>query len=258
LRAVAGEDQLFLLESAGTLPSERATALLGRCLLAGERVAKALTVGDREAALLQLRRLTFGDSIECSLLCPASGCAKRMELVLRIGELLVPAYDVSAYAYDESFVFQGRACEATFRLPTAADLNAIATISREDPERGALELFARCVSRLVVNGVQLAGAEVPHALRSDVAAAMAARDPQAELELDLCCPECGQSFSTVFDTASFFLQELDVRAKSLLQEVHTLAWHYHWSEREILSMPVARRARYLELVSDAIARSRSQ
>jgi hypothetical protein len=52
----------------------------------------------------------------------------------------------------------------------------------------------------------------------------------------------------------FFLQELDERAAQLTQEVHTLALHYHWSEREIMQMPRRRRTRYLELVSGAVAR----
>jgi hypothetical protein len=87
---------------------------------------------------------------------------------------------------------------------------------------------------------------------------MAERDPQAEIELELACPACGSAFSVVFDTATFFLQELDARAKGLMQEVHTLAWHYHWSERDILQMPRQRRARYLELLSQSIAHTRAR
>jgi hypothetical protein len=67
--------------------------------------------------------------------------------------------------------------------------------------------------------------------------------------LNLECPVCGGAFAVVFDTASFLLQELDERASRLVHEVHTLAVHYHWSERDILQMPHRRRARYLELVS---------
>jgi hypothetical protein len=87
---------------------------------------------------------------------------------------------------------------------------------------------------------------------------MADRDPQAEIELDLACPVCNTAFSVVFDTAEFFLQELDQRAAQLTQDVHTLAWHYHWSERDILQLPRRRRARYLELIAGAIARARAR
>jgi hypothetical protein len=56
----------------------------------------------------------------------------------------------------------------------------------------------------------------------------------------------------VFDTATYLLQELDARAARLLEEVHALAFHYHWSEREILAMAPTRRERYLSLLADAL------
>lgn len=41
----------------------------------------------------------------------------------------------------------------------------------------------------------------------------------------------------------------------LYHEVHQLAWHYHWSEREILAMSRAKRRRYLALLSRELERS---
>ena len=38
---------------------------------------------------------------------------------------------------------------------------------------------------------------------------------------------------------------------SLLADVHRLAWHYHWSEAEILALPRGRRAHYLALIDAA-------
>ena len=95
-------------------------------------------------------------------------------------------------------------------------------------------------------------------VRVAIGAAMAEHDPQAELELDLICPVCGAQFSAVFDTATFFLQELDQRSARLLRDVHTLAWHYHWSEREILRMAPQRRAQYLDLVAGTRAGATSR
>ena len=37
----------------------------------------------------------------------------------------------------------------------------------------------------------------------------------------------------------------------LLAEVHRLAWHYHWSEAEILALPRHRRQQYLRLIDAA-------
>jgi hypothetical protein len=72
LRSIDAEDDAFILDTADELPAARATALVARCLDEGEAAARALTVGDREAVLLHLRRLTFGESMECVLRCPAA------------------------------------------------------------------------------------------------------------------------------------------------------------------------------------------
>jgi len=82
---------------------------------------------------------------------------------------------------------------------------------------------------------------------------MAELDPQAELLLNLSCPVCGHAFSTVFDTATFLFQELARRAGNLYREVHLLAFHYHWSEAEIMGMTAAKRHRYLDLLVDALS-----
>ena len=260
LRPVSGEDEAFLLDSAEqAAPSERATALLARCL-AGvddravdvERIARALTVGDREALLLQLRRLTIGETFDCVLPCPADGCGDRMELELQVRDLLVPAYEDVRRTYEISTEAEGARYDVSFRLPTAADLDAVASIARDDPARGAEALLARCLSGATRDGEPVDVHALVPAVRAAIAEEMAQRDPQAEIELELACPVCGSAFAVVFDTAAFFMQELDERAARLMHEVHTLALHYHWSEREILQMPRRRRARYLELVSERV------
>src|SRR5512142_2866416 len=94
LRAVRGQDDVFLLDTAGAiLPGARATALLARCLPEGDAAARALTVGERETLLLHLRRLALGDQIDCVLRCPADGCGEALDLSLRVGDLLLPPTD---------------------------------------------------------------------------------------------------------------------------------------------------------------------
>lgn len=40
------------------------------------------------------------------------------------------------------------------------------------------------------------------------------------------------------------------RASRLLREVHALARAYHWSERELLALPLPRRTAYLQLLAE--------
>ena len=37
--------------------------------------------------------------------------------------------------------------------------------------------------------------------------------------------------------------------EGLYEEVHHLAYHYHWAERDILDLPRAKRRRYLGLLA---------
>src|SRR5439155_23279478 len=78
--------------------------------------------------------------------------------------------------------------------------------------------------------------------------------PAVDLSMDVACPECGAVNGVDVDIAPFLLQELYVPARQLLREVHTLAFHYRWSETEILALPRAKRRRYLELIADELRR----
>jgi hypothetical protein len=258
LRAVGGEDEAFVLDSAGALPSERATTLLARCLLDGDRIAQALTIGDREALLLHLRRLTIGDAVDAVLRCPAGGCGEQMEIALAVSDLLLAPYRDVHRTYEVAVDVEGARYDVRFRLPTASDVGQAAVLAHRDPEQGATEILRRCVLRAATADAVMDVERLPAAVRSAVSAAMSERDPQAELDLALRCPSCGASFSALFDTATFFLRELEERAAKLLAEVHTLAWHYHWSEGEILSMPARRRAQYLALIAENQGRARAR
>ena len=255
LRAVSREDEEFLLDSAvGLSPAERATALLGRCIEDDEdgTVARSLTVGDREALLLQLHRLTLGDALECVLQCPDPACRERMEIELEVRNLLVPPYEDMQREYRLILEVDDIRHDIRFRLPTASDLVTVAAVASTDPELGAAELLRACVTRATCGRRTVSVDDLAPEATAQIAAAMAERDPQAELELDVSCPVCGHAFQMVFDTGSFLLQELDVRATQLLVDVHTLAVHYHWTERDILAMSPSRRERYLELLSGAL------
>lgn len=246
LRPAGAEDEAFLLETAARLlPGERATALLARCLTGGEHVTPALTVGDREALLLQLRLFSIGDAVSCVLSCPVLSCHELMDVELRVRELLLRPYQDVRPSYDVSAVVEGVRYDVSYRLPTAGDLDHVAGLARSSPEAGAVALLRRCVLRAKNNDEPTDATALPDSVGDAVAAAMAETDPQAELLLELCCTACGTTFSALFDAATFLLDELDQRADRLLHEVHALALAYHWSESDILGLAPDRRARYL-------------
>jgi hypothetical protein len=260
LRPPAGEDEAFLLELDGDAPpAARATALLGRCVaLAADRtdtaprgapLARRLSAGDREALLLHLRRATVGERLEAVLTCPR--CAAQVELETDVAALLLPPYADAGPHYRRTLPTDDGPLDALLRLPTGEDLEAAARVAARDAEAAATLLLARCTLAASRDGNALD----PHALPPDAAATLSAElerlDPQAELRLGAECPDCGAPLEALVDAATFVLDELAARGRALLHEVHALALHYHWSERDILALGARRRRQYLALLGGA-------
>jgi hypothetical protein len=89
---------------------------------------------------------------------------------------------------------------------------------------------------------------LPVAVISEVISRMAEADPQADMEVELSCPSCGQRWQALFDIESFFWSEISAWAQRILSEVHVLARAYGWSETQILDLSPWRRQVYLNLV----------
>jgi hypothetical protein len=257
LRPAGQEDALFLVDTAQALnATERASALLARCLVPPTPVAgsvtpwtpEALSVGDREACLLHLRRLTLGDRLEAVVRCPAAECSELLEVSVLVDELIVSPVGEPRREHRVRLSHGNGEMVVRFRLPTGGDLAAVAAISGTDPDSGAGELLERCVLGITRHGRHVTMDALGEEDRAEVAAAMADADPQALIEMELVCPACDQAVEVAFDAGAYLVAELEVRAAQLLDEVHALALHYHWSEAAILAMPPARRARYLKLV----------
>ena len=94
LRAVTGADELAVERTTTESAAALVTRLLARCVVGLGPLGlpdiariRTLAIGDREALLLQLRRLTFGERVSAVLACPS--CTERMDLELRVDELLV-------------------------------------------------------------------------------------------------------------------------------------------------------------------------
>jgi len=262
LRPLNGADEAFLFTVGETLlPAQRATTLLARTLTrlgpyepATTEAVRQLTAGDREALLLHVRALTLGERMQCVLTCPDAACAERIECEIQTNELLLPVYQDQQREYQLTLGKNGSAYSVTVRLPNGADLEAAAPIALTDPEAAAAFLLSRCVEKITLASSEESVTELPAELEAQVSAALARLDPQSELILDLTCPACGRDFSALVDVASFFYQEIRNHLKSLYLETHLLAFHYHWSEAEIMSMSATKRRRYLELLQDELDR----
>lgn len=256
VRSLCGEDELFWLElpDRWSLP-QRVSALLDRVVhwdIPAQRgdlpvTSGALTVGDREALLLHLRRISFGGRIECVLHCPH--CGEKLDLDLNADDLLLPPYDQPQPEYEARFERAGDDYVVCFRLPTGADQAQIAELAAVDLQAAEQALIDLCVSAVTLDNRPLE--RLPESLNAALADAMAELDPQAELTIEMVCPNCGATFSTLLDMAQFLAAEIANHSRLLNREVHTLALYYHWSEAEILHLPARRRQTYLRLLDDS-------
>ena len=250
LRPLSAQDQIeFLDRDPGTIPAARmVTGLLSKCAGLSEEEAAGLTAGQREALLLELRALTFGDRMACLLRCPNSGCGQKLDLDLRVSQLILDSKAVPGEIYEAAV----DGWRVKFRLPDGGDQEAVAQTAYGDEQRALQVLLARCLQAVEHEGSP--SREIPAALAERISAKMAELDPQAEIALDAVCPACGRTFRTILDTATFFFTEIASHARALLGEVHVLAAVYHWSEAAILAMPERRRRRYLDLVDASFSR----
>jgi hypothetical protein len=214
-------------------------ALVTALLAAGEAPAEAerwwqRPVGDRTAALLALLRESEGaEAIVLSLRCDAAGCGARLEI-----ELPHAAFDVAPRPSETITVLRDDGAAFSLRRPTGKDLRdwrALRSASRDQA------LMAMLASLSVAGEPRLGDAA-----RS--AEALAEADPLVAFSVVCGCPTCGREAAHDVDLEGLVLQRLAARQRALLHEVHTLASHYGWTEREILAVTPARRARYLELI----------
>lgn len=219
------------------------------------------SVGERDAGLLRLREELFGDQVETTAVCPQ--CRERLELIFKTEEIRAFKPDprisdqsgqtVFAQASPPRLQLKTGGYAVDFRLPNSADLMELAQVSTASPIDARQFLWRRCIEQAEHEGVQVDALALPGEVVLAVSEAMAQADPQADVRIALECPNCGGSWSLVFDILSYLWSEIEDWAQQLLLEVHTLARAYGWSEREITNMSARRRRLYLDLLGASIS-----
>jgi hypothetical protein len=260
VRPLTGDDEEWLAGCPPHLSAVTVAArLVERCTVcfgagAGPPVpaVAGLLPADRDFLVLAIRRLTYGPQFDLVLACPA--CGEQLDVGFDAGEVSLQRrpqrrrrYRVRVQAADGARRWVG------FRLPTTADQEAVAGC--DDP---AGELLSRCVH--AVDG-RPAGDHVADLLGPRAAAEVETRmerlAPSVALAMDLVCAGCGAGFSADHELAPFLLEEMRSAARFVVREVHLIASHYHWSERDILGLERSRRRAYLHLIADQARRERA-
>jgi hypothetical protein len=271
LASLSGRDEELIAAPQPIADPALLTVLLSRCVLrlgpvrpVSEDLARRLLVVDRQFLLLKLRQITFGDHVQATVQCPWEGCQKKVDIGFSLHDIPVreseekgPLYTRKLSpeaAFSDEHGEQYR--EVVFRLPNGEDQEAIAPTIEEDETEGLTLLLARCIRRL--GSLCDPGPEVLHRLsplaRVEIERHMEEAAPQVDLNLAAYCPECDREFIVPFDLQGFFLAECQTNRDFLYREVHHLAYHYHWSEHEIMALPREKRRKYIALLADELRR----
>jgi hypothetical protein len=220
-------------------PVERGLTLLAlACPDQPRNTLPALSIGERDRRLLTLRGALFGSRLSGLVACPR--CGEQLELDVGVAELSAPPS-----VDDGALRLQWHEYDVQVRLPDSTDLLACAAAPSDD---GANILLQRCILATDAHGARVAVEQLPASLIERSGALLAAADPQADMRFALSCAACHFQWSALFDVVSFLWAELEAWAARMLQEVHTLAGFYGWSEQAILSLSSVRRQAYLRML----------
>jgi hypothetical protein len=200
-----------------------------------------LCIGQRDNRLLALRERIFGEALHGEAVCP--DCNERVEISFNINE--IRAESTGSDNQESELAFGDY--RIRFRVLNSWDLAAIAGCTND--ERARSLIIERCLVQIVRNEVPIDSNQIPEEVIRKAEQAIAERDPQAEILLDLNCPECGGQWQLLFDIVTFLWTEITAKAKRLLWEIHSLAKAYGWTEAEILELSDGRRQIYLEMTS---------
>jgi hypothetical protein len=255
IRALTGMEELLLLEA----PDDDLALVLALMARVARPLGEAnsdggadtwlqLTPTDVDCFILRLRQLMLGDRILSDVHCQAPGCKARIDVSFGIDQYLAHNSTARGQSRGRGWIAEStdepgwfrikdlrRASLSSggtvFRLPTAADLQDVAT--RPD---ATAELTRRCIRVAPGSPRQRRWAE----------AAMESIAPNLTQNLHGQCPECAATVDIHFNPRHYCLRELRDRARFLFQDVDAIARRYHWNEPDILALPLMRRTRYAD------------
>jgi hypothetical protein len=236
-------------DTAHTSPTERSLRLLAMACPDATATAppssypfddmSALSIGERDARLLQLRIWMFGSLLRNKTSCPA--CGQLMEWTTEAADLLLQLPEANAHL--RSFDLQADDIRIRFRLPNSRDLAGAP--EGDDPR----QLLAACILAVERGSEPLSPADLSDSVWEAVDAQMQQIDPQADIRMAMNCPSCKHPWEVNFDIGQYLWAEIDNWARHITHEVYLLARSFGWSEHDILAMTPRRRQLYLEMIS---------
>lgn len=227
-------------------------ALLGLAIANANKSYESLaqlSIGQRDILLMEMYQATFGSSLCGVVDCPDCGTELQFDIDTR---------NILNHSFEEieNSEFSIKIDNTTYmlRLPNSHDL---AYAIKNGIDNASQVLAEKCITIVppqrsddIKKGMTSNKLDISEAGFRKIKNVIEERDPYLEIMLDFSCDECGLVWSSVLDIFSFLWAEVSSTAKHLLNEVHIIAMHYGWKEKDILSMNYSRRQYYINLIDN--------
>jgi hypothetical protein len=272
IRELRGADEEMLTRASQDPAFSTAMDLLARLVSPGEvsmsnnqlgDLVKEMSIGDRTRLMLELYRLCAGNLLDLVVTCPM--CKKDMSIEVQVDNLLQDSRNVHAddgnnyeknYENQDEEARNNRSSYSTvyagkyrmkLRPMTGADQERYFGIGNKG--RTIEEFLRMCI---VSSQPPLSSEPLGDEIMSVISAKLDEMDPLADPNLDATCPSCGHAFLLPLDAERIVLESIRIRTRQFENEIHWLAFYYHWSEESIMSLPVTRRKHYISLIRDTV------
>lgn len=209
LRPLTGHEEELIECYQGSNPSALSNELLARCLTQPGapidetlETVRAMTVMERNSALMELRRTTLGDVVRAEVSCPKCGATDQVDF--QLSDLPVEA--LGGVQPIETTLEDGT--HVRLRLPTAGDQADLMDQELDTHSAQVSWLLSRIIERFGENVGPLdvdstRGLPIGH--RRQLEVAIDERLPDMDLNMEVTCVECAQEYTVPFEIISFFL-----------------------------------------------------
>lgn len=211
------------------------------CSVPDINVLAGISIGERDARLLQLREWMFGSRLPNTANCPE--CSERVEWETEVRTIRFQKPDLTSSI--KIFNLEVGGFNIKYRLPNSLD---VARAAFGTHKSGLEKILLECILEVEHGQDDFNVVDLPEKVLEALNHQMGEEDPQADIRILLNCPTCAHKWEAPFDIVSYFWLEIDNWAMQILKDVSVIAMAFGWSENDILNMSRQRRQLYLSML----------
>lgn len=223
LREITGRDEeaIHSNKNAKNNGSRVASLLLSRCVTSigtltqdsmgkqrWEDIIKDLYVGDQDYMLMQLRKISLGEEIEISHVCPNPECKATLNTVVEIDELeIVPFSGIKKVPFELPKGFKdkkGIHKNGTIAIPTGLDREILTPLTRNNMAKAETAMLTRLCKfddGTLIDDEAMGSLSIKD--RKYLQELLKDNYFGYDLDLEIVCDSCGEIFRGSLNTSNF-------------------------------------------------------